>query len=115
MKPVDLKYFNDSLRLMAGRMGYNSQPAFNTSPQQGINDMAAQLQFNGGYPQQNRMIKDKRRSLDKAVLYSYQGAFVKKIYNPDVLLANTDIRNGTKLLLISQFFFYFFVKKYVKF
>ena len=25
----------------------------------------------------------------------------KKIYNPDVLLANTDIRNGTKLLLIS--------------
>lgn len=88
MKPVDLKYFNDSLRLMAGRMGYNSQPAFNTSPQQGINDMAAQLQFNGGYPQQNRMIKDKRRSLDKAVLYSYQGAFVKKIYNPDT--ANID-------------------------
>ena len=28
------------------------------------------------------MIKDKRRSLDKAVLYSYQGAFVKK-YNCD--------------------------------
>ena len=26
------------------------------------------------------MIRDKRRSLDKAVLYSYQGAFVKKFY-----------------------------------
>ena len=25
----------------------------------------------------------------------------KKIYDPDILLANTDIRNGTKLLLIS--------------
>jgi hypothetical protein len=28
------------------------------------------------------MIKDKRKSLDKAVLYSYQGAFVKK-YIPE--------------------------------
>ena len=25
----------------------------------------------------------------------------KQIYNPDILLANTNIRNGTKLLLIS--------------
>jgi hypothetical protein len=25
------------------------------------------------------MIRDKRRSLDKALLYSYQGAFVKKV------------------------------------
>jgi hypothetical protein len=34
----------------------------------------------GGRTQQERMIRDKRRSLDKAVLYSYQGAFVKKFF-----------------------------------
>jgi hypothetical protein len=33
--------------------------------------MAKRLQANGGFPQQNRMIRDKRRSLDKATLYSY--------------------------------------------
>ena len=40
--------------------------------------MAKRLQANGGFPQQNRMIRDKRRSLDSATLYSYQGAWVKK-------------------------------------
>jgi hypothetical protein len=33
--------------------------------------MAKRLQANGGFPQQDRMIRDKRRSLDKATLYSY--------------------------------------------
>lgn len=32
------------------------------------------------------------------ILYNIE---TKKIYNSDILLANTDIRNGTKLLLIS--------------
>jgi hypothetical protein len=32
----------------------------------------------GGFSQQDRMIRDKRRSLDKAMLYSYQSAWVKK-------------------------------------
>lgn len=45
----------------------------------GIQNMANRLRVHGGFAQQDRMIKDKRRSLDKAVLYSYQGAFVKKI------------------------------------
>ena len=40
--------------------------------------MAKKLQANGGFPQQDRMIRDKRRSLDRATLYSYQGALVKK-------------------------------------
>lgn len=90
MKPVDLTYFNDGLRLMAGRMGYHSQPAFTGSAHQGINDMSAILNQHGGYPQQDRMIRDKKRTLDKAVLYSYQGAFVKKIYNADS--ANIDLQ-----------------------
>jgi hypothetical protein len=33
--------------------------------------MAKRLKANGGFPQQDRMIRDKRHSLDKAVLYSY--------------------------------------------
>jgi hypothetical protein len=37
----------------------------------------------GGRTQQERMIRDKRRSLDKALLYSYQGAFVKKVQDLD--------------------------------
>mgnify|MGYP001772177633 FL=1 len=46
------------------------------SPIEGVNDMAKMLHTSGGYTQQERMIKDKRRSLDKAVLYSYQGALI---------------------------------------
>ena len=41
--------------------------------------MRARFKVRGGTSQQDRMIKDKRESLDKAVLYSYQGAKVKKI------------------------------------
>ena len=44
----------------------------------GVNAMANRLQHFGGQHQQNRMILDKRRALDKAVLYSYQGAWVQK-------------------------------------
>lgn len=40
--------------------------------------MGARLREQGGNMQDNRMIKDKRRSLDKATLYSYQRAFVRK-------------------------------------
>lgn len=69
--------------LMAGRMGYASQPSFTFTSQSGVNEMAKDLKFHGGYPQQDRMIRDKRKSLDKAVLYSYQGAFVKKTLNED--------------------------------
>ena len=76
---VDTTYMNDSLRLMAGRAGYVVQPRFSGNPQPGINEQASRLQFHGGYPQQDRMIRDKKRSLDKAVLYSYQGAFVQKL------------------------------------
>ena len=45
----------------------------------GVNAMAARLGMHGGAPQEDRMIRDRRRSLDKAVLFSYQGAFVQKI------------------------------------
>lgn len=45
----------------------------------GIENQATILGANGGLMQQERMIFDKRRSLDRAKLYSYQGAVVRKI------------------------------------
>lgn len=45
----------------------------------GLNLMRARLNVLGGVTQQNRMIKDKRDTLDRIVLYSYQGAKVRKL------------------------------------
>lgn len=59
-----------------------SRPKIMPSTVQGVNALAKHLYAAGGPAQQSRMIQDKRKSLDRAVLYSYQGAFVKK-YNPD--------------------------------
>ena len=44
----------------------------------GLNIMATRLNYRGGKVQQNRMINDKRKTLDKAILYSYQGAKVRQ-------------------------------------
>lgn len=46
---------------------------------EGIENQAISLEYNGGRLQQERMIYDKRRSLDRAVLYSYQAGGFKKI------------------------------------
>jgi hypothetical protein len=35
------------------------------------NHMAQTLKVRGGFPQQERMIRDKRKALDRATLYSY--------------------------------------------
>ena len=68
------------LRLMNGRLGNQDLPRFRPDTVEGANEMAKRLTAHGGFPQQDRMIRDKRRSLDKAILYSYQGAFIKKHY-----------------------------------
>lgn len=41
--------------------------------------MHARLGIRGGAAQQDRMIKDKKESLEKALFYSYQGANVRKL------------------------------------
>lgn len=69
---------NSALRLMNTRMGNLDLPKYKPDTVQGAIDMAKRLDSKGGFPQQDRMIRDKRRSLDKATLYSYQGALVKK-------------------------------------
>jgi hypothetical protein len=53
----------------------------------GLNLMRARLNVLGGVSQQNRMIKDKRETLDKVVLYSYQGARVRNIDSNDIVPA----------------------------
>lgn len=45
----------------------------------GLDLMHARLGVRGGEAQQDRMIKDKRETLDRVLLYSYQGAQVRKL------------------------------------
>lgn len=73
-----LKDTNASMRLISARMGYLDKPNYKPDTVSGANQMAKRLNAKGGFSQQDRMIKDKRRSLDKATLYSYQAAWVKK-------------------------------------
>ena len=78
MTPNENAFFTNGLRNLGGRLGHLSTPELKQSSIQGVSVLAKHLYQMGGRTQQERMIRDKRRSLDKAVLYSYQGAFVKK-------------------------------------
>ena len=65
-----------------------------------MKNMQTRLNFQGGSFQQDRMIKDKKRSLERALLYSYQGANVsaygeedtvyRALINPDKTKQNYD-------------------------
>lgn len=72
-----------TFRLMQGRLGvYDKRPydPKTTDPElDGILHQSARLRVQGGNRQQERMIKDKRRSLDNAVWNSYQAAEVIRI------------------------------------
>ena len=64
----------------------NTESTTKSTILEGLDNQMAMLEFNGGHLQQERMIYDKRRSLDRAVLYSYQAADVIKV----------DAEDGTK-------------------
>lgn len=75
------------------------QPLIRPTNLEGLNSLTVRLLVAGGPSQQSRMIRDKRRSLDRAVLYSYQGAFIKHLeqnnqyralINPDKLKQDYD-------------------------
>ena len=74
---------SNSLRLMGARLGTTDLPHYHLDTVDGANEIAKQLMIRGGYPQQERMIRDKRKSLDKATLYSYQACLVKKVQDND--------------------------------
>ena len=65
-------------RLMKGRLGVYDKRPFDEDKHsiEGIQDQAMRMRQQGGNRQQERMIKDKRRSLDYAVWNSYQAAEV---------------------------------------
>lgn len=88
MSDYEIKNRNTSLNLMSSRLGLFSGPKPAAVAGDGVAEEAALhgldhtetlLNYNGGIPQQDRMIKDKRRSLDRALKYSYQAAFIKKV------------------------------------
>lgn len=68
-------------RLLQGRLGvYDKQPFDpDDTTISGVHQQYLHAQANGGNSQQERMIKDKRRSLDRAVWYSYQAAEIVKV------------------------------------
>ena len=90
MSGYDIKR-NTSLNLMGSRLGIVEGPPQSQNGENqtveaiqgisldGLNHQGTLLAYNGGFSQQDRMILDKRRSLDKALKYSYQGAFIKKV------------------------------------
>ena len=65
-------------RLMQGRLGvYDKRPfEIDGTNVENLHNQFARLGQHGGNRQQERMIQDKRRSLDRAVWYSYQAAEV---------------------------------------
>ena len=87
---------------MKGRLGVYDKPTnAGGSSVEGTKDQAFRLHQAGGNRQQERMIKDKRRSLDHAVWHSYQAAEVVKtdaedrrpvraLINPNKLKADYD-------------------------
>ena len=92
MKPNKDIFFTNGLRNLGDRLGHFASPEFQESAIPGVSVLARHLYQMGGRTQQERMIRDKRRSLDKAVLYSYQGAFVKKFFPLEEEVAD-ELRN----------------------
>lgn len=75
-------------RLMQGRLGvYYNIPSNKDSTIEGVEHQETRLEFHGGDLQQQRMIRDKRRSLDRALWNSYQGADVKLLGSSQVARA----------------------------
>ena len=70
-------------RLIQGRLGiydkYKSHDSVLDSGLTGIKNQDIRLRHHGGSVQQERMIADKLRTLDRVVHYSYQGADVRKL------------------------------------
>lgn len=82
---------NDSLGRMANRLGCNLDTERQRGRAQrdmrvdldGLTNQATLLTINGGYAQQERMIFDKRRTLDRVLKYSYQAADIRRVQCTD--------------------------------
>ena len=65
-----------SFPLQKARLGIYDKKPFREKSLNGINEMALRLRSAGGHSQQERMIHDKRETLNRVVHYSYQAARV---------------------------------------
>lgn len=79
INPFNSVHENQMLNLMGKRLGkLDIPPLYYRDTVENANHMAAQLEMRGGFPQQERMIRDKLKALDHATKYSYQAARIKK-------------------------------------
>lgn len=104
MSGYDNRSRNPLLKGMAHRLTWSDVEIHESEEGDGIAEYAALkglgqqhrlLITGGGYPQQDRMILDKKRSLDRALRYSYQGAFIKKVDDSAVPWNLTSVDNNT--------------------
>lgn len=68
---------------MKGRLGIFDKKPYEDTNLTAVNDQGLHLRQMGGHRQQERMILSKRRSLDRAVWFSYQGAEIIKVGDPE--------------------------------
>ena len=69
-----------AIKLMGKRIGrLEVPPQYYKDTVENANLMANELEVRGGYPQQERMVLDKRKALDHATKYSYQAARIRKV------------------------------------
>ena len=89
---------NDNLGVFGARVGLNYQQNLSNAEDSestidsivdpnvtGVNNQRAILGYNGGTSQQDRMIFDKRRTLDRVLKYSYQSTPIRKVQCDDDL------------------------------
>ena len=79
---------NHALQLMNNRLGLKvprdlEQPYIEkfSFEEEGIACQANRLKLNGGTFQQHRMFFDKRKTLDRALLYSYQACDIRRVFS----------------------------------
>lgn len=76
-----------SIKLMGNRIGrLQMPPHYYKDTVDNANLMASELEQRGGFPQQERMVRDKRKALDHATKYSYQAARIKKVQNKNEVI-----------------------------
>lgn len=98
LQDMNKLYWED---LSNNNVDLGTKPKITSSSVQGVNALAKHLYAAGGPAQQSRMIRDKRRTLDRAVLYSYQGAFVKKYIQDYVPLMDNEFEQTPVRALIN--------------
>ena len=93
-----------SLNLMASRLGvYERQKGEDAQSADyaylgALDNQKTIMTYDGGHFQQDRMIRDKRRSLEKALHYSYQAATIKKVDDSAVPWGLNDHQDTTQII-----------------